>query len=212
MSLPDPNIIDLHRLDGEPVVIADLSGDVWLVEEVVSRPTRPAEPGMTIEEGSTLLLAAGSAVEVGPWRLRGGNHGRAHGFVGPNSLRTSPGRVDVPRLIAQLVSIQEEMAGRDEVLAPVAQGPQTVYERAYSAEYARLNLDVERARELEEATARELQAVLLFLADETACVALDQLTVPKLEAVMRAIQRPLNPHLVEAHVITELLDRVYGPS
>ena len=43
-------------------------------------------------------------------------------------------------------------------------------------------------------------------------VALDRLTVPKLEAVMRAIQRPLNPHVVEAHVITELLDRVYGAS
>jgi hypothetical protein len=207
-TLPDTNIMDLHRAPEEPQVVESLEGRAWLVKEGEKGAVRVA-PGVLVSVGDVLALAAGARVRLGGMVLSGGNRGRAHGLVAQGAFRSAPNRADVPRLLTQLLQIEREMAPLGEDPLAMQPGPSTPHERAVSAEFARLNLDEEAARRLREADARPNRAVCLFFAEDTAFVAFDALTVPRLRAVMEALHRPVNPHLVTPEVLDELLARVY---
>ncbi|MCA9549770.1 MAG: hypothetical protein KC933_07025 [Myxococcales bacterium] len=206
--LPDTNILDLHRAEAGPMAVDALEGRAWLVKEG-DKEAVPVSPGTEVAVGDVLALAAGARVRLGGLLLQGGNRGRAHGLVGQDAFRTAPNRADVPRLLNQLLQIEREMEPLGEDPLTMQPGPVTPHERAASAEFARQNLDEAAARRLSEGEARAHRAVVLFYSEDTAFVAFERLTVPRLRAVMEALHRPVNPHLVTAEMLDELLMRVY---
>lgn len=208
-DLPDTTIVDLHRASRSPVRIDRLEGLAWRIPEDGRGPVR-LEVGDEIQVGETIAVAEGSILDAGPVHLRGGNRGQTHALVKDGAFRPNPSRADVPRLLLQLAQIQEQMGHLGEDPLAVRTGPETPFERAASADFARSNLVLSAARELPEAVARSERAVPIFVNEDTAFVAMVDLSVPKLQAVMEALERPVNPHMVEAEVLDELLERVYG--
>lgn len=188
-----------------------LEGSAWRIAEAEDEP-RPLSTGDELVVGETVLLAAGAVLEAGPLHLRGGERGQTHGLVNDSSFRPSPSRGDVPRLLLQLAQIQEEMGEEGEDPLAVRGGPSSVLDRCASADFARSNLVLSAARELPEAIARAHGAVALFVNEDTAFVAVVELSVPKLQALMEALDRPVNPHMVDASILQELLERVYTAS
>lgn len=209
MSVPDASVLDLHRVDGGPVPVRSVHGEAWRAPED-SEDFSPLRAGEEVALGETVAVAAGGVVELPGLTLRGGNRGRAHALVSQGSFRSSPGRADVPRLVAQLEQIEKEMPPIGDDPLTMQSGPITPTERAQSAEFARLNFDPEAAQLLGEAAAREAQAVCLFVSDETAFVAVRELTVPKLRSLIEGLGRPVSPHVVADEVLDELLERAYG--
>lgn len=173
----------------------------------------PLTVGRELVVGDTIILAAGASATVGApldERLSGGRRGQAHAFVDDGAFRSSPGRADVPRLLAELEEIEREVKtklGADPLLRQG--GPTSPVERAIAEEYARENLVVAEARTFPEPLARATGSILLFSCDETAFVAVAELSIPRLRALLEAYGRPVNPHLVERRVLDELFARVY---
>ncbi len=207
-KLPDTSLIHLHRLTRAPVTVDRLEGAAWRVSD--SGSATPLAVGDELTLGETLALEEGAVLDAGPVHLRGGRRGQAHVLVRDASFRTNPSRADVPRLLLQLAQIEEQagLLGGDPLA--VRGGPETELERAASSDFARCNLVLAAARELPEAVAREAGAVTLFVNEETAFVAMSELSAGRLRSVMEALERPVNPHMVSADVLAELIERVYG--
>jgi hypothetical protein len=207
-EIPDTTLVDLHRVSRSPLRVSQLDGAAWRVPDE-GRP-EPLGPGDELGVGDTIAVAEGGVLEAGPLLLRGGLRGRTHRLVEPSAFRASPSRADVPRLLLQLTQIQEQMGHLGEDPLAVRGGPETPFERCASADFARSNLVLSAARELPEALARAQGAVPLFVNEETAFVAMVEVSVTKLQVVMEALERPVTPHMVETPVLEELLERVYG--
>ena len=207
-QVPDTSIVNLHRASRSPLAIDRLEGQAWRIREGASEAEQLSVRDL-LRVGETVAVAPGGVVEAGPLQLRGGFRGQAHALVKAGAFRPSPNRTDVPRLLLQLAQIEEQMTSFGEDPLAVREGPETPFERAASAEFARNNLVLMAARELPESVAQEQAAVCIFVNEETAFVAVSELSVAKLRAVMEALQRPVNPHMVEPQVLDELLERVY---
>ncbi len=205
----DASIVDLHRARSERVTVERVEGHAQLLRE--GGEPAAVEVGTPLKVGDTVALEAGAEVHAVGYVFRGGNHGRAHALVSSQAFRTSPSREDVPELLKKLQEIADDTSGRTtDPLAAAQSAPSTPHERASAAEFARLNLSVPAARLLSEPTARETRSVVLFISDETAFVALDELSVEKMQRLIRELDRPVHTHLVSPEVIDELLARVYG--
>lgn len=209
MVEPDTSVLDLHRVDEGPSPVLAVHGEAWWSKRD-DDDFEVLDVGAEVSVGDTVVVAAGGAVELPGLTLKGGNRGRAHALVGQASFRGSPGKADAPRLIAQLEQIEKEMTPLGEDPLTIQSGPLTDTERAQSAEFARLNFDPSAAALMPESDARALEAVCIFVSDETAFVAVRALTVPKLRALIEALGRPVSPHVVDGAVLDELLERAYG--
>ena len=205
---PDLTVVDLHRVEG-PLIVQSIEGEVWHFPDGRPGPIE-VEIGGQIQVGDTLALGAGARVLVGTLSLSGGRQGRAHALVPVDAFKNAPRRADVPRLLEQLAGIEAEAVKLGEDPLAMQRGPETIHEKAKSAEFAKLNLTLSIARELPESIARADRAIALFVSDDTAFVAVSTLDVAKLRRLMTALRRPVNPHMVEDHVIDELLARVYA--
>ncbi|MCK6550545.1 hypothetical protein L6R52_32205 [Myxococcota bacterium] len=207
---PDTTVVELHRLPGGRARIASLDGAGFrLVDD--GRVSSRLEVGSEVEVGETIALGAGATARIGDLVLRGGKRGLAHAFVDDSAFRSSPGRADVPKLLAQLEQIEAEMRARlgaDPLLGDSR--PTSADERLVRAEFARTNLVVEEARLLPEGVARAEAAVVLFLCGEAAFVAVTDLSLAKLRTLMRVLGRPVNPHVVDPDVLGELFSRAYA--
>lgn len=208
-TLPDITVVNLHRAPRAELTIDRLEGHAWRIAEGADHPC-PLELGDSISIGETVALEVGAALDAGPLHLRGGPKGQTHALVRDGAFRPNPSRADVPRLILQLAQIEEQMTSMGEDPLAVRQGPETEFERAASADFARCNLVLAAARELPEDVARREGAVCLFVNEDTAFVAMVDLSVSKLRAVMEALERPVNPHMVERATLEDLIQRVYG--
>lgn len=207
-TLPDTTIVNLQRAPQGSHVVVRVEGFAWRLRDDEDAPS-VLSPGDALEPGDTVAVGAQSMVEAGTIRLIGGPRGQTHALVKDSDFRPSPSRADVPRLLLQLAQIEEQMTSFGEDPLAVRQGPETPFERAASADFARCNLVSAAANELPESIARSESAVCLFVNEETAFVAVTDISVTKLRALMEALDRPVNPHMVEPEIIEELLERAY---
>ena len=208
-SLPDTTVVNFHRATSSPLTIHKLEGCAWKVDEAKKEPVVLCL-GDNIYPGETVALCAHSVLEAGTLKLRGGPEGQTHALVKEGAFRPNPSRADVPRLLLQLAQLEEQMSTFGEDPLAVQEGPETDFERAASADFARCNLVLSAARELPESVARDVGAVCLFVNEDTAFVAMADLSVTKLRAVMEALERPINPHMIGGDLLEELLEQVYG--
>lgn len=208
MVRPDATVVDLHSVDEGPCPVLAVSGKAWWGPPEQD-DLREVQVGDEISLGDAVVLSPGACVQLPGLMLKGGNRGRAHALVSQANFQPSPNRSDVPRLVAQLEHIEREMKNLTEDPLMMQSGPCTDTERAQSGEFARLNFEPEAAALLDEQTARALGAVCLFVSQDTAFVAIADLTVPKLRTLMQTLDRPVNPHVVEPAVLSELLLRAY---
>ena len=202
-------VVDLHVLQ-EPLSVSSVTGDAFRVSSDGNLSDR-LEAGARLEVGQIIFVGPGGLVEAGKERLEGRRRGCAHSFVELATVTASPGRKDVPRLIRDLAELEKQMVGTlgtDPL--EMQEPPSSAYDRSYAADYAFQNVDVECARLLPESKARELNAVCLFLAGESACVAVSGLSVRRLRSLMEALGRPVNPHMVDEETLSALLQAVYG--
>jgi hypothetical protein len=210
-SLVDTSVVDLHRLPPGPHVVDEVRGTAFHVIEE-GDTYLALSSGNTLKIGDTIVIDPGGSVVIAGMTLEGGRRGRAHTFVAENAFRSSPNKDDVPKLLAQLTEIEEKMrANLGEDPLHMHRAPATEPDRAAAAEFARLNLVVSISRELPEEIARRWRCVCLFFCDEAAFLATSDVSIAKLRAVMQALGRPVNPHLVEEAIVEELLARVYAP-
>ena len=106
------------------------------------------------------------------------------------------------------VAAEIEALGRDPLAT--SELPSTPYARAVAEEFVTMNLNEQDSRELAADVAHRLRAIVVFVSEETAFVATSRVTVEKLIALMKALERPVQPHLVDDALIARLLDQVYG--
>jgi hypothetical protein len=209
-DLVDTSVVELHRLTPGPHVVDEVHGSAFHVIEEGDTYLELSS-GNTLKIGDTIVVDPGARVVIGGVLLEGGRRGRAHTFVAENAFRSSPNKDDVPKLLDQLSEIEEKMrANLGEDPLHMHRAPLTEPDRAVAAEFARQNLVVPIARELPETVARRWRCVCLFYCDEAAFLATSDVSIAKLRAVMQALGRPVNPHLVEEAIVEELLARVYG--
>lgn len=207
----DTSVVELFRLAQSPVELGNVIGDVFRVNEE-GEILGVLESGASVAIGETIALDPGAVVSLDRARFSGGKGGKAIAFVAETAFRSSPSRSDVPKLLAQLKEIDRQMLAQlGEDPLNMHKGPETPFERASSAEFAHLNLVERDARELPESIAKSAGAVCLFFSDEAAFVAVSSVTISKLRMLMEVLNRPVNPHLVEAEVLTKLFARVYAP-
>lgn len=202
----DTTVVDFHRVPTGGLVVSRIDGSASRVLDN-GRRSEGLAVGAVLSVGDTIFIAQGGKVVASDVAMVGGMNGRAHSFVAADAFRSKPGRSDVPAIVQQLEHLSSG-SGDD----PFAghHGPTTPYEHAAAAEFARLNLDLRVALELSEESARLLRAVPLFLAEETAFVAMETVDAAKAVRLMTELGRPVNPHLVGPVVLDELLDQVFG--
>jgi hypothetical protein len=207
----DTTVVELHRLARSPIEVRAIVGEAYRVSEdgvILAKLSKESK----VSVGETIALDPGSVLLIDRFRFAGGRRGKAIAFVAETAFRSSPSRSDVPKLLDQLKEIDRQMLAQlGEDPLRMHKGPSTPFERATSAEFAELNLVERDARELPEPIARATGAVCLFFSDEAAFVAFSSVTIAKLRTLMEALNRPVNPHLVEEHVLEQLQQRVYAP-
>lgn len=207
----DTTVVELHRLPDSPQPIRGIVGDAHRVTEdgeIVVKLSKDS----TVSVGETIALDPGAVVLIDRFRFTGGRRGKAIAFVAETAFRSSPSKKDVPKLLEQLAEIDRQMLAQlGEDPLRMHRGPSTPYECAASAEFAALNLVEKDARELPERIAKSTGAVCLFFSDEAAFVAFSSVTIQKLRVLMEALNRPVNPHLVEESVLESLTAKVYAP-
>lgn len=210
MSHFDTTVVDLHRAPRQPQSVLGISGRAWRVKDA-AEPGTPLSVGEPLGVGDTVVLEPGAEVILESLVLMGGARGCAHALVPEDAFKTSPSRDDVPKLLSQLEQLdrQVQSQGGDDPLAE-QKGPRTSFERALSSEFALQNLSTAAGELLPEAIARAESAVVLFLHGDAACVAMTQMSVRRVRTVMAALDRPVNPHLVDDATIAVLLETVYG--
>lgn len=207
----DTSIVDLHRVPKRALSVLGIDGLAWRVIDA-EKGGVPLTVGEGVRAGETIVIEAGAEVVLETMVLMGGERGRAHVFVPEDAFKTSPSRADVPKLLAQLEQLERTIRdqGGDDPLAE-QEGPVTPFERALSSEFALMNLSVSASTLLPERVARVERSVVLFLHGDAACVAMSRMSVPRVRALMAALERPVNPHLVDEETIFALLESVYGP-
>lgn len=205
----DTSIVELHRLSGtcEPVLAVE-GGAVRVGDD--SQPIGSLQPGSQVRVGETIALEPGAEVRLACLVLSGGRRGRAHSFVAKDAFPSSPSTKNVQDLLAQLSHIERQMDHLGEDPLAMQRGPSSVFEHAVAADFARANLVRQTALALPESIAREVGAVCLFASGEAVFVALSALSIAKVRRLMKALDRPVNPHLVGEGVLEELLRAVYG--
>ncbi|MGF1509095.1 MAG: hypothetical protein ACFB9M_06285 [Myxococcota bacterium] len=210
MTAPDVSYVDLHRVSGSPLRVEHIRGRAWRVNDG-GRLTNLDE-GESLEVGDTVAVSAEGELQAEGLTLPGGRRGKTHSLVATSAFRSSPSRADVPKLLRQLAQIEQEIAGQGSAdpLAAAQSPPRTPHEQAQASEFARSNLSIPAARLLSEALARELRVLVLFVSDETAFVAMEDVTVWRLRRVMEALERPVHTHLVTSTDMSALLEKVYG--
>jgi hypothetical protein len=207
--VPDTTFVDLHRLTAA-VRVEAVEGQAVKVDsehDLVS----PLVAGLLLEVGDTIALEAGATVRAGSLVLSGGRRGHAHSFVPHDAFKSSPGRADVPRLVAELEQIERRVVsdtGGDPLAAHTP--PEGPFLRALARDFALANLSAEAARELPAALGRAERSVCLFSSGDTAHVALGRISLKKLRLLMRTLGRPVSPHMVDEQTLDLLLDAVYG--
>lgn len=210
MSRLDTTVVDLHRVSRRPLSVLGISGRAWRVKDA-SEPGIPLGVGEALGAGDTVVLEPNAEVVLETLVLAGGARGCAHALVPEDAFKTSPSRDDVPKLLSQLEQLERQV--RDQASEdPLSEqpGPKSAFERALSSEFALQNLSTTAAELLPEAIARKESSVVLFLHGDAACVAMTQMSVRRVRAVMAALDRPVNPHLVDEQTIQVLLAMVYG--
>ncbi len=207
---PDTSVVEFHRVGADPLVVRALAGEGWLIPESNGTPV-PLEVGFQVSVGDTVALEPGARLQLGPLALVGGVRGCAHSLVRADAFRAAPTREDLPRLVAELSELEREVEreGVDPLRAEA--GLRTPLARATARDFALSNLDLPVAWTLSEGAARALGAVVLFVSGDTAVVALAELSVSRLLALLRALERPVQPHLVDRDTLEALFARVYGP-
>lgn len=210
MSRLDTTVVELHRVPRRALSVLGISGRAWRVKEV-NEPGIPLTIGDALGAGDTVVLEAGTEVVLEMLVLAGGPRGCAHALVPEDAFKTSPSRDDVPKLLSQLEQLERQVSAQagDDPLSEQP-GPKTAFERALSSEFALQNLSVAAGALLPEAIARRESSVVLFLHGDAACVAMTQMSVRRVRAVMAALLRPVNPHLVDEETIALLMSSVYG--
>lgn len=206
----DVAFVEIHRVRGEADRVSWLDGKAHRVDDAGAL-LGPLSVGVTIRVGETIVLEPGARAVVSGREIVGGRRGRAHAFVAEDAFRSNPSRADVPKLLDQLRQIERQMERLGEDPLAMQRGPESDYERAVAHEFVRANLTREAALLLDEAVAREVRAVCLFLCEDSAYLATSSLSIAKVRTIMEALGRPVNPHLVDDEVIDELLERVYDP-
>lgn len=206
--------VDMQRLTS-PVRVEQVTGTAWRVDAdgderalVVSH----LAVGELLEAGQKIALDAESSLSAGALELRGGRRGKVFVLLGEDELRGSPSSADVPKLINDLAQVEAQLVARVG-LDPLSMqdGPQTPFDRAVAADFARQNLVPEEAAILPVEVARAQRAVVLFTSGDAACVAVAELSVAKMRTLMQALGRPINPHMVDLPTLELLEQLVYGP-
>ena len=210
MTRLDTTVVDLHRVPRRPLPVLGISGLVWRVRDA-AEPGEPLSVGEALAVGDTVVLEPGAEVILETLVLLGGARGCAHALVPEDAFKTSPSREDVPKLLEQLERLERQVHAQDGE-DPLAEqpGPTSPFERALSSEFALQNLSSAAAELLPEAIARREGAVVLFLHGDAACVAMTQMSVRRVRALMAALERPVNPHLVDDETLAVLMAMVYG--
>ncbi len=194
----------------QPIEIAEIEGEAFELRDDGTLGTPLTTTGHLMR-GDAIYVSGSTTVVAGEQRFEGRRRGRSYSFVAGATLRVSPGRQDVPRIMRDLERLEKHMEGalgKDPLASH--EPPTEPVPRAYATDYAFANLTVEESRELEEQDARTVEAVVLFFAAEAAHVAMSTVSVQKLRMLMRTLDRPVNPHIVDAQTISTLLDAVYG--
>lgn len=202
----DPKaFVDIHVISEKIETIQKVQGQAyWLTESNVIE--RVVEKGDLLHRDSVLFLESAATVEFDRGRISGGQHGRTHSFVDAESIRDRPDRADVPRLLEDLESLKQK-SGFDPLKKKFKL--KTAFDRITARDFAFVNLDLTAARSVPEGTARELAALCLFFCGDTACVALKEVSLLKLHAVMTAFKRPIQPHLIDAETMDALFLKVH---
>lgn len=205
----DTSVVELHRLLRSPAEVSSVIGPAYRVSEE-GEELGVLATGHAVAVGDTLALGPEAEVKIEQLVLRGGKRGRAIALVAEHAFRSSPSKKDVPKLLAQLEEIDRQMMSQlgDDPLR-MHRGPESPYECAASAEFASHNLVLKDARELPREIADRARAVCLFFSDEAAFVAFSSVTIARLRTLMEILNRPVNPHLVEEHVLEALFEKVY---
>jgi hypothetical protein len=211
VALADPAIVELHRLESSPEQVIVIEGEAYRLSEGDAKTTERIVVPASVRIGETILVEPNARVILEHRVLSGGKRGRAHAFVANDAFRSQPNMADVPKLLDQLLQIEKQMEKLGDDPLTSQKGPMTPFERAMAADFCRNNVVLEAARMLPEELARSSRTVCLFFCDESAFVAMHKMSIAKVRAVMEALGRPLNPHLVDDEVVDELLDRVYAP-
>lgn len=205
------DFVELRCLPPGASSVVSVTGAAWKLDE--ARGERdPIERGTDLRVGDTVFVEPAATLLVDAQTLLGGSRGRTYAFV-DKAVETSPSRRDVPRLIQDLAKLESQMVahfGEDPL--STQRGPETAFELAASREYAIQNLMIEAALCLPEKVARDVGAVCLFFHGEAACVAMKGVSVKKIRALMEALGRPVNPHVVDDQTLRTLFDGVYGPA
>ena len=203
----DGTLVHIHHVPpSAPVLTIEGEAYRWLDHGRVERRLEIGEP---VGAGDTLALASGARVGLPGLTLEGGPRGCVHAFVPQGALAATPSAQDVPRILEQLDQILGAIAAGTH--DPLSVGPveRTPVERAIASEMAHQNLDPEIARRLLPADARALRALPLFESGDNLFVAVERVSAAGLRALVGRLRRPVNPHLVDGHVLDALLDRIY---
>ena len=162
--------------------------------------------GETISRDDLMYLEPGGKIVFDRGQVLGGNRGRTHSFVDPGSLRQTSPAEQVAKLLEEL----EELRSEKEDPLSSKRKLDTDYSKIYAKDYALNNFEIMSARTISETTARDLDIVCLFTAGESACVAMSHISVSHLQTVIRAIQKPVKPHLVDQKTLHNLMERTYA--
>ncbi len=209
-SLDPLAVLHQHIARRGPLDVRALEGEVRRVDDAGAL-LEPLHVGDQLAVGAAIWVGPAGWVDVAGERLTGGRRGRAHVFLPAASIRVSPGRRDVPKLLRDLEQLESQLEAHlgEDPLSGQRAGD-APYERAVAADHALQNLQLEAARALPESIARELGAVCLYVSGESAAVAVASMRVSKVRALMQALDRPVNPHMVPEDTLLALLDVVYG--
>ena len=186
--------IYIHVLSRNIETIEAVQGNAFWMNEEGDTETR-IKIGDTIHRDDLMYVEAGGSVAFSRGEVCGGNRGKTHSFVDPASLRSSRNGTDVAQLVEELEDLKAEETDPFESMFPL----RTRFELSYAHDFALQNFEVMAARSVSESIARSLQLICLFVAGESACVAMSKLNITRMQAVITALNRPIKPHLVRHH-------------
>ena len=196
--------IYIHVLSRNIETIESVQGHaLWMNEE--GEPHTQIKVGDTIHRDDLMYVEAGGSVTFARGEVFGGNRGKTHSFVDPASLRLSTHGEGAAKLVGELEALKAQETESLESMV----GLRSPFESSYAHDFALQNFEVMAARSVSESVARSLQAVCLFVAGESACVAMSKVNISHMQAVITALNRPVKPHLVDAHTLEILMNRTY---
>jgi len=197
--------IDIHILSNEVETVVSINGHCYWIDDTGAR-VASVRLGESINKDDLIYAEAGAELRFSRGMIRGGNRGRTHSFVDPESLQLHPGQEEVTQLLDKLRMLGPSA---DENLAREYQ-LQTTYDQVYAADYAMNNLEPLVARSLPERTSRQLDAICLFSIGASMCVAFSEVSSRRLIEMITRLGRPVKPHLVDRRTLETLFSMAYG--